>query len=178
MRINKWEITQEIASKYLIYCENTGYLFRKTKYHNNVIAGKRACRPCNNKMQNHLSVVLLGNDYPAHRLIWLIKTGKFPVGHIDHVDHDEYNNRWNNLREVSQAENNRNNSKRSDNTSGITGVWINSKNSKKKYMAEIKDGYGKKICKSFYSLQEAINQRKAWEQEFGYHTNHGINKPL
>lgn len=175
--INKCDMTAEIANKYLEYNPTTGILTRKYKYAQNVIAGKRACRPCNKKNQHHLNVSLCGRDYPAHRIIWLMQTGSFPKGHIDHIDHNEKNNAWVNLREVSQAENNRNNSKRSDNTTGITGVWIHNKYKYKKYMAEIRDSSGKKHVKGFHTIQEAINQRKQWEIEFGYHINHGIVKP-
>ena len=172
MKIKKREITQELALKYLEYDNATGYLFRKYKYHNNVVAGRRACRPSNHLNQHHLVVHVCGHDYPAHRIIWLMVKGSFPKQHIDHIDHDETNNIFSNLREVSQAENNKNNSKRSDNTSGVVGVWINN-SPKKKYVAEIKDANSKKICKTFYTLEEAAKQRKIWEEEFGYHKNHG-----
>lgn len=173
MKIKKYEITQELANKYLIYDKNSGILYRKYKYHNNVIAGKRACRNSNHSYQDHLVVHLCGHDYPAHRIIWLMNYGEFPKQHIDHIDHNEKNNLLSNLREVSQKQNNRNMPLKSNNTSGVMGVWI-SKNSKKKYIAEIKDLNSKKITKSFYTLEEAANQRKIWEQQFGYHENHGL----
>jgi hypothetical protein len=175
--INKDNMTSEIANKYLIYDAETGILTRRYKYHQNVIAGKRACRPCNNKKQNHLDVSLCGKNYPAHRIIWLMIYGNFPKNHIDHINHDETDNKLINLREVSQCENNRNNSKRADNTSGVTGVWISKINSKKKFIAEIQNKEKQKITKAFYTLASAKHQRKLWEKEFGYHNNHGINKP-
>ena len=124
------------------------------------------------------NVNLGGLDYPAHRIIWLMIYGVFPTGHIDHINHDETDNTLNNLRDVSQSENNRNNSKRSDNTTGVVGVWINKRNAHKKYTAEIVSDAGKKISKSFYSLQEAKNWRVDWEKLYGYHINHGIHKPM
>ena len=178
IRISKSGMTAEIANKYLTYDPLTGILYRKHKYHNNVITGKRACRPCNNKKQDHLDVVLCGKNYPAHRIIWLMVHGNFPKGHIDHIDHDETNNKLVNLREVSQYTNNRNTSFRVSNTSGITGVWISKVNGNKKFIAEIRDTNSKKITKSFYTLEEARIQRKIWEKEFGYHENHGKVKPL
>jgi hypothetical protein len=178
MKINKKDMTQEILLKCLTYDPATGFLHRRYKYHNNVIEGKRACRPCGNKKQDHLDVTLWGRNYPAHRVIWAMHHGTFPKGHIDHIDHDETNNKLNNLREVTQAENNRNNSKRCDNTTGRVGVWINKNNVNKKFMAEIRDLNKKKVCKSFCSLEEAIAQREIWEKEFNYHSNHGIDKSL
>ncbi len=177
MRVATKDVTQKFANKYLIYDYNTGYLHRKYKYANNVIAGKRACRLCNNVVGDHLDVCLFGHNFPAHRIIWLMVYGNFPINHIDHIDHNEHNNLLNNLREVTQFENNRNCSKRCDNTSGVVGVWINKNNTFKKFMAEIQDINSKKLCKSFYSMEEAINQRLIWEKEFEYHSNHGIIKP-
>jgi len=173
MIINKSDMTTAIANKYLKYDPVTGFLYRKYKYHNNVIAGKRACRPCNNKKQDHLDVVLCSRNYPAHRIIWLMLYGNFPKLHIDHIDHNETNNKSNNLREVTQLNNNKNSSKRKDNTTGITGVWISKVNGNKKYMAEIRDLNHKNIRKSFYTLEEAKQQRKKWEIKFNYHENHG-----
>lgn len=178
MAVSKENMTSEIANKYLKYDPNTGYLYRKFKYHNNVIKDRRACRPCNNKYSHHLDVMLCGKNYPAHRIIWLMVYGNFPKNHIDHIDHDECNNKLSNLRDVSQFTNNRNNSKRSDNTTGVTGVWISKRNGNKKFIAEIRDSNKRKITKSFYTLEEAISQRKIWEKLFNYHGNHGMDKPL
>jgi hypothetical protein len=178
MKIDKKDMTAEIAHNYLTNDDETGFLHRKFKYHNNVVAGKRADRACNNKKQEHLDVTLCGRNYPAHRIIWLMHYGEFPKGHIDHIDHDECNNRLYNLRNVSQAENNRNNSMRRDNTTGVTGVNISKVNGNKKFMAEIIDVLGKRHRKSFYTLDEAKAQRLSWETEFNYHDNHGITKPL
>lgn len=175
MYIPRHEMTQQIANEYLSYDYSTGYLYRKKKYHNNVVKGRRACRVTNNKHQDHLVVKLHGVDYPAHRLIWLMIHGYFPTGVIDHIDHNEHNNRLENLREVTQQENNRNYPKRLDNTSGITGVWERKdvSNQAKRYVAEIRDDKNKKKSKSFYTFEEAVIQRKLWEQQYGYHQNHG-----
>lgn len=168
-------MTQDIANEYLEYDYSTGILYRKKKYHNNVVAGRRACRPTNNTHQDHLVVKLHGVDYPAHRLIWLMVYGAFPNGVIDHIDHDEHNNRLSNLREVTQQENNRNYPKRVDNSSGVTGVWERKDVSKKakRYIAEIRDATNKKRTKAFHTFQEAVIQRQQWERDFGYHPNHG-----
>lgn len=168
-------MTQELANEYLTYDHSSGFLYRKKKYHNNVVAGRRACRLSNNKHQDHLVVKLHGVDYPAHRLIWLMIHGRFPKGVIDHIDHDETNNRLGNLREVTQQENNRNYPKRVDNTTGVTGVWERKDVSEKakRYVAEIRDDNQKKRTKSFHTYDEAVVQRQLWEREFGYHTNHG-----
>ena len=104
-----------------------------------------------------------------------MQTGKWPIGDIDHIDHNESNNAWNNLREVSHAENTLNLSKRSDNTSGITGVQ---KTKRGTWLAEIQNKQlNVRKSKTFKTFEEAVAMRKQWEQELGFHVNHGINKP-
>lgn len=175
MYIARNDMTQEVALEYLRYDPITGFLFRNKKYSNNTVAGKRACRPTNHPKQDHLVVKLHGVDYPAHRMVWLMLKGEMPTGHIDHINHNEEDNREVNLRDVTQAENNRNTRKRDSNKSGVTGVWIRKDVSSKakKFVAEIRDIAGKKRVKSFLTMVEAVNQRKEWEAEYGYHTNHG-----
>lgn len=41
----------------------------------------------------------------AHRLIWAIQTGEWPIAYIDHIDGDKLNNRWANLREATSSQN-------------------------------------------------------------------------
>jgi len=43
--------------------------------------------------------------YQAHRIIWLIVTGKLPAQHIDHADRNRANNRLSNLREATPSQN-------------------------------------------------------------------------
>lgn len=45
-------------------------------------------------------------QYPAHRLAWLLTTGRWPVADIDHIDGNKSNNRLSNLREASRSQNN------------------------------------------------------------------------
>ena len=44
----------------------------------------------------------------AHRVVWALQTGAWPVNQIDHIDRDRANNRFVNLRDVTQDENHRN----------------------------------------------------------------------
>ena len=60
--------------------------------------------------------------YMAHRVIWLMMTGRWPR-FIDHIDHCPTNNQWANLRECSQAENQRNVPVRKDSSTKIRGVF-------------------------------------------------------
>lgn len=60
--------------------------------------------------------------YPAHRLVFLYMTGKWPIAQVDHGDQIRSNNRWKNINQATYATNNKNKSMRSDNTSGVMGV--------------------------------------------------------
>jgi hypothetical protein len=60
--------------------------------------------------------------YTAHRVIWAMQTGAWPVAHVDHINQDRLDNRWVNLREASHAENMRNTRSRKGSSSQYLGV--------------------------------------------------------
>lgn len=60
--------------------------------------------------------------YKAHRVIWLIVTGKWPKHQVDHRNGKRANNRWKNLREATPLQNSRNRRPGKANTSGRIGV--------------------------------------------------------
>lgn len=177
MILTKNQITQQLLHEYLNYDPNTGHLTWKKKLCSKVVVGRRAGTKVRNR--DNRIIKIFGQVFIEHRLIWLYVYGYYPKPHehIDHINHDEQDNRISNLRLVSQRENNKNQSKRSDNTTGVVGVWVSTRNGAKKYMAEIHTANGK-LRKSFYTLEEAKNQRKLWETQHGYHLNHGIDKPI
>jgi hypothetical protein len=71
---------------------------------------------------SYICVTVFGEPYKAHRVIWLLQTGKWPTKHIDHIDGNGLNNSWSNLREVTASQNAMNQKVRSDSASGIKGV--------------------------------------------------------
>ena len=177
MFISRDELTQEILQEYFDYDPITGHLTWRTKKHSRkVIVGNRAGSI--STKNRHRVLRFMGQLYAEHRVIWLHYYGKWPQGHIDHINHDEQDNRIENLRDVTQAENNMNNSKRKDNSTGYTGVWVNKLNSRKKYMAELNLRGQRLHYSSHYTLEEAIEARKKAEKDFGFHSNHGMEKPL
>lgn len=69
-------------------------------------------------------VSLASKRHPAHRVIWLIVTGHWPLGQIDHIDGDKQNNAWRNLRDVDAHTNAANKHRaRVDSRSGYIGVY-------------------------------------------------------
>ena len=91
----------------------------------------------------------------------------------DHKNLLRYDNRQTNLRVVTYRQNNRNKTKRKNNNSGKNGVYVNI--GMQSWVAEINGDDGRKrkyFSIARYGAEEAkrlaIEQRRAWEIEFGY----------
>lgn len=83
-------------------------------------AGKIAGGP------THHGYILIGvgrERHLAHRLAWVMSTGKWPDDTIDHINGNPSDNRLSNLRQASFLENTHNTRIRSNNTSGAKGVY-------------------------------------------------------
>jgi HNH endonuclease len=65
-----------------------------------------------------------GQIYRAHRLVWLLVHGEWPLLNIDHKDGNRDNNIPSNLRLATTAENAWNTSAPKNNTSGHKGVFF------------------------------------------------------
>ncbi|MNQ96595.1 AP2 domain protein [compost metagenome] len=70
----------------------------------------------------YLSISIADKHYLAHRLAFLLMTGRMPAKGIDHIDGDPLNNKWSNLRECNQSQNLANRGKTKASTSGVKGV--------------------------------------------------------
>lgn len=114
---------------------------------------------------------ILGRTYRAHRVIWAMETGSWPVDQIDHEDHDRSNNRFKNLREVSNAENSRNMSLSCRNSSGIVGVHWNKQ--REKWHAQILVAGCNIYLGLFDDLSDATAARRVAEIKYKFHENHG-----
>jgi hypothetical protein len=119
----------------------------------------------------YLKVSISGENYKAHRVIWLIVNGKWPENLIDHINGNSLDNRIENLREADHALNSSNQKKRWDNKSGVTGVgW--QKQMGKWYANGRHNNHLEHL--GFYDDKfEAICARKSWEVSKGFHINHG-----
>lgn len=111
---------------------------------------------------------IYGRQYLAHRVIWAMAEGEWPL-HIDHIDGDRGNNDLANLRNVSPGENGKNHGRYITNKAGVMGL----KFSYGKWEASIKTG-GKEIYLGRHRKKEdAIRARLAAEKKYGFHPNHG-----
>lgn len=173
--MSKRDVTQQELATRLSYDPNSGELTWIAKGRSRkVVVGSRAGSV---SRYGHRVINLKEYLYPEHHIIWRLHFGVWPDGYLDHENHNEQDNRLTNLRDVAKAVNNRNQSKRSNNTTGHPGVWINKKNAKKRFMSEV-SYEGKRVhLQSHYSIEEAIAVRKAKLLEYGFHPNHGIDKP-
>ena len=73
------------------------------------------------------TVIFIGHRVrKAHRLAFLLMTGKEPNGEVDHINGDRSDNRWANLREVDRTANCHNKTQaHKQNKSGLLGVTTN-----------------------------------------------------
>jgi hypothetical protein len=119
----------------------------------------------------YLQGKLNGRSYKAHRVIWLMVTGAWPIDQIDHIDGDRQNNLFCNLRAVSREENMKNMRLPKRNKSGVIGVnWCRTAS---KWHAQISECGRKKHVGYFDEFEVAVARRKAAEADLGYHPNHG-----
>jgi len=102
-------------------------------------------------------------NYRLHRIIWLWKTGSWPMYEIDHIDKNPANNVWSNLREADHSQNNCNCGPQSNSTTGVRGVTY----SRGYYRVRINKNGITVYEKRFKTLEEAAAARK--EAAIKYH---------
>ena len=159
------DITREKLLEVFDYDPSTGKLTHKRT----TISGKKNELATFAHSRDYLSVCIGRKQYLAHRIIYLMVTGKEP-NHIDHINHNKSDNRWDNLRNVMQEENNRNMPLQQNSSTKITGV----SKFRNKFRAYIGVAGKHKHLGVFDSVTQAIEARKTAEVLYGYHSNHGI----
>jgi len=160
--------TTDLIERALDYDPDTGVFRWKVDMSPRSMAGSVAGR-INNR--GYRIIRIKGNHYRAHRLAFLLMTGDFPTLDMDHINHSKDDNRWLNLREVSKQRNAQNLPMSSNNISGITGVYWHKKN--QRWIAGI-GIYGRKLhLGSYADKSKAAAARKAAENKYGFHANHG-----
>lgn len=174
-------LTAETVRRLLRYEASTGRLFWlhrprelcvSEQYYNawnTRNADKEAFTTCGGS--GYHTGAIFGKRYQAHRVVWALMTGAWPIALIDHINGDRSDNRFENLQVVSEAENARNQRRRSDNTSGITGVFFNTQ--KRKWQAQITLNGRNHRLGFFANIDEAALARKAASIRLGFSARHG-----
>ena len=97
MRVRAKDITYETVADLYRYAPDTGELFRKLDDGDSLVTTKHS--------GGYLQVSILGTTIPAHRIAWMLQTGKWPSGVIDHINRNKMDNRWENLRDTDRRTN-------------------------------------------------------------------------
>lgn len=85
-----------------------------TRYGGKIAGGKKT-------RSGYWDVFVDGQKIMAHRIIWAMHTGAWPVAFIDHINRVRSDNRVCNLREATQSQNSKN--RASTNQLGLKGVY-------------------------------------------------------
>ncbi len=112
-------VSREEVAALLNYDPQTGLFTHKVDGH------KRKAGAVTGRLDNkgYVRIRLLGYEFKAHRLAWLLTYGTWPAAEIDHINGCPSDNRIMNLRDVSVAENGWNRAKAMrNNKSGYLGV--------------------------------------------------------
>lgn len=118
--------------------------------------------PCSGYVKITIDCVV----YNAHRIAYFIITGKQPL-QIDHKNGIRNDNRFNNLREASHDVNLNNKTIYKNNTSGVIGVSLHKSGKWRAVIGNPKQWKSKGTLKYFETFEEAVAQRKAWEDQYG-----------
>lgn len=159
-RLSKIEF--DLFHEYLSYDPNTGVFIWKKKTNRNVVVGSEAgvIYP-----KGYRGINLLGRQYQAHRVAWMMQTGEWP-NIIDHVNGNKGDNRWSNLRNSDYSGNGANSGMKVANTSGFKGVSWNK--IKKAFRAQVRKNYRPIVVGYFATPVEAARAYdKAATELFG-----------
>ncbi|TGQ35329.1 HNH endonuclease [Mesorhizobium sp. M4B.F.Ca.ET.214.01.1.1] len=110
-------LTAERARELLLYDPETGALTWRVARgcRTGALAGTRTSH-------GYTQVEIDYRLYKAHRVIWLLMTGRWPKQLLDHRNGMRADNRWKNLREATPVQNSRNRRPGKRNSSGTVGV--------------------------------------------------------
>lgn len=154
-------MTFDEVDKLLSYDPDTGFLTWKADRNQSTAAGSVAGYL--NKF-GYIRVKVCGDLDYAHKIAWLLHTGKWPSNNLDHIDGCTTNNRFENLRECTQAENLQNKTRYRNNKSGIVGVYFDKARSKWRAQIQVN---GKQIhLGRFITIEEAAAARAAAKAQY------------
>ena len=148
--------------------------FAHWKQWNSRWAGKRA--GTNSRSYVFISLIIFGKpvNFRAHRIAWLISTGKWPSLEIDHINHNRKDNRFLNLKEASSSENAMNKMLPERNTSGYVGV-SKQKNSNT-WFCYAAINKKRKCFYGFKTAEDAHKKIAEYRLNNGFSPTHGYKK--
>lgn len=111
----------------------------------------------------------------VHRIIFKMLYGVEPES-IDHINGNGLDNRMVNLRGCTHSENHRNVKRAVNNSSGVTGV--SRSRDKLRWRVRIRVGKNDINLGEFKNFDDAVRVRRQAEIDYGYHPNHGSDRPL
>lgn len=117
----------------------------------------------------YLSVTIYGVAYPAHRILYKLRTGEEPEK-IDHLDGNGLNNRADNIVASDSVHNAQNCRKNSKNTSGFVGV--NKQDGK--WCARISVNGVEKYLGSFVEFNDVVLARSREMELHQFSKRHGL----
>lgn len=159
---NRRDFTREEAACLLSYDPESGkihWVVDRLSYGGKAKAGTVAGQI----HDGYVIIGLLGKQYRAHHLAWLMMTGEWPPLDLDveHQDRNRSNNAWTNLRLATRYQNIANVGTRSTNKSGRTGVsW---RKDTGKWHARIKADGKIILLGNFVEFEDACRARAAAE---------------
>lgn len=114
------ELTAEFVRQRLTYNPETGELLWRE--------GRRKGKtPGSRNTHGYIQILIGGRLHMAHRLIWLMVTGSWPLSSVDHMNGVPDDNRWDNLRAATHEQNMWNAKHRKDSGSPYKGIAKNGK---------------------------------------------------
>ncbi len=141
---------------FFTYDPETGDLFWKIPAARRRKIGEKAgCKSSDGR----ILIGIKGKLYKAHRIIWAMKTGKWPTYQIDHINENPSDNRWVNLREATKSQNMMNITRIKSNKSGYKGVSFDNKNNK--WYSRIKVDGKTHFLGYFENIEDAFKARIA-----------------
>ena len=111
------------------------------------------------RRHGYRTIQVMGREYMAHRVAWLIQTGEWPSTQVDHANCVKADNRWGNLRLATRSQNQANSHRTRRNRSGHKGVrW---RPEKRRWYAEVYKDRKCVFCRAFAAKEDAIRAYRA-----------------
>jgi hypothetical protein len=108
-----------------------------------------------NKVRGYVQIGIDGENYEAHRLVWMYENASFPPDCADHKNLARADNRLNNLRLATKTQNNSNMPTPKSNTSGFKGAYFHK--GAGRWMASIRNSNRNIYLGLFDTPEEAHN---------------------